>query len=179
MATIVVPVNKEITFTDTSTNLDTSPLYKWNFGDGSPEEIGKVVKHTYTTPAIYYPTHEVKNSCGTVYEISPQKTIEVISTPTSKYKCQNGMCIQDDINGTFLEPTCGNSCIPQVSICTWITSNGGIHPMMINNISTLIRAYLGYENVGFVVSASYISGVISYYLNNLSSGNSLTGCNFT
>jgi len=272
MATIVVPVNKEITFTDTSSNLDALSIYKWNFGDASPELTGKTVKHTYTLPATYYPTHEVKNGCGTVYQIAPQKTIEVIQSPSltcfitscpptnltlgdntsisaswiggtapytvqlvrdgvaygsvvpvsgtskilnfqvvntwigthtvavrvndsssiscitdtcivnvtepKKYKCVNGTCVEDP-TGTFTEPTCNNSCVVVSPICTWITNNGGVHPMRVNNISTLIRSYLGYENIGFTVTASYISGVIAYYSSNLSSGNNLTGCNFT
>ncbi len=65
------------------------------------------------------------------------------------------------------------------TLCSWIQSNGGIHPMPANNISILIRAYLGYENLGFAVTSSHISGAISYYLGYASSGNSLTGCGLT
>ncbi len=62
------------------------------------------------------------------------------------------------------------------NVCTWLSNNGGIHPMPINNISRLIRAYLGYENIGFTVTASSISGTIAYYSGYVSSGNALTGC---
>jgi len=62
------------------------------------------------------------------------------------------------------------------TICTWIPANGGIHPMPVANISSLISAYLGYSNAGFTVSASHISGAISYYLGYVASGNSMAGC---
>jgi len=46
-----------------------------------------------------------------------------------KYKCVNGMCIQDDINGTFLEPTCGNSCITTPVVTTIVMSPSSIQLM--------------------------------------------------
>ncbi len=76
---------------------------------------------------------------------------------------------------TRLNPLCN----PVPTVCTWLNSNGGIHPLPVYNISRLVRAYLGYENLGFVVMASHISGAVSYYLGYTSSGNTLTGCNMT
>lgn len=68
---------------------------------------------------------------------------------------------------------------PPVTICTWITNNGGIHPLPIANISTLKSAYLGYTSLGFIIYISYISGAKAYYLGYISSGNSFTGCSFS
>ncbi len=64
------------------------------------------------------------------------------------------------------------------NICTWITSKGGWVNISVFDIMTLVSAYLGQTNIGFTVTISHIMGGVAYYLNNLSSGNSLTGCSF-
>lgn len=43
---------------------------------------------------------------------------------------------------------------------------------------TLVSAYLGQTNLGFTITVTHIIGAVAYYLNNPSSGNSLTGCSF-
>jgi len=50
---------------------------------------------TWTTPLI------------TTYTVNP--------TTPAKYLCVNNVCTRDDINGTYLEPTCGGICPPATS----------------------------------------------------------------
>lgn len=65
------------------------------------------------------------------------------------------------------------------NICSWISSKGGRNNLTTADIMTLVSAYLLQTNLGFTVTSAHIMGVVAYYLNNLSSGNSLTGCSFT
>ncbi len=64
------------------------------------------------------------------------------------------------------------------SICTWIISKGGTTNIAVFDIMTLVSAYLGHTNIGFTVTISHIMGGVAYYLDNVSSGNSLAGCSF-
>ncbi len=64
------------------------------------------------------------------------------------------------------------------TICSWIESKGGWTNIAVFDIMTLVSAYLGQTNIGFTVTISHIMGAIAYYLNNVPSGNSLTGCTF-
>ena len=66
--------------------------------------------------------------------------------------------------------------VPSSGICDWINSKGGKSALGSFDISTLVMAYLGAENVGFQVSSAHISGAIMYYLGIQSEGDSLTGC---
>lgn len=74
---------------------------------------------------------------------------------------------------------CINVNVSVMDICAWIISRGGWANISIYDIMTLIRAYLGITNLGFMVTTSHITGCILYYLDNRPSGNSLTGCLFT
>ncbi len=65
---------------------------------------------------------------------------------------------------------------PTNGICDWINSKGGKSALGSFDISTLVMAYLGFENVGFQVTSAHISGCIMYYLGIPSEGDSLTGC---
>lgn len=62
------------------------------------------------------------------------------------------------------------------NICQWITSKGGWNSLRIFDIMILVSAYLGQTNLGFAIAIVHIMGGVSYYLNNPSSGDSLTGC---
>ena len=64
-------------------------------------------------------------------------------------------------------------------ICPWVTSKGGWNNLATFDIMTLVNGYLLQTNLGFTVSAAHIMGAVAYYLDNLTSGNSLTGCSFT
>jgi len=64
-------------------------------------------------------------------------------------------------------------------ICPWITSKGGWANLAVFDIMTLVSSYLGQTNIGFSVSIAHIMGGVAYYLDNMPSGNSLTGCSFT
>ena len=75
-------------------------------------------------------------------------------------------------------PSCNFSIVIS-DICAWITSRGGWTNLAVFDIMTLVSAYLRRTNLGFTVTISHIMGVVAYYLGNLSSGNSLTGCSFT
>ena len=89
---------------------------------------------------------------------------------------------QTTTDSTTLVAGTGNN-IPvnlvQSNICSWITSKGGISSLVAFDIMTLVSAYLLQTNLGFTVTTAHIMGAVAYYLNNLSSGNSLTGCSFT
>lgn len=57
-------VNKDITYTDTSTNTPTS--YDWDFGDGTTL-IGTTqnpVLHKYVNQGTFTVTHKAYNACG-------------------------------------------------------------------------------------------------------------------
>lgn len=73
---------------------------------------------------------------------------------------------------------CVNVSVSVVGICPWIESKGGWVNVAIFDIMTLVSAYLGQTNIGFTVTIAHIMGSIAYYLNNVPSGNSLTGCQF-
>jgi hypothetical protein len=54
--------------------------YRWNFGDGSPEEEGYFVQHAYTALGIYTVTlHMVGECTGLIIDIS--RTVDVFSLP--------------------------------------------------------------------------------------------------
>jgi len=65
---------------------------------------------------------------------------------------------------------------PSSGICDWITSKGGKSNLGSFDISTLVMAYLGFENLGFQVTSAHISGCIMYYLGVTNEGDTLTGC---
>ncbi len=64
-------------------------------------------------------------------------------------------------------------------ICAWIISRGGWSSLTTYDIMTLVSAYLNQTDLGFTVITAHIMGAVAYYLDNLTSGNSLTGCSFT
>ncbi len=66
-----------------------------------------------------------------------------------------------------------------MNMCQWITSKGGRNNLRIFDIMILVGAYLGQSNLGFTIAIAHIMGAVAYYLNNLSSGDSLTGCSPT
>lgn len=58
---------------------------------------GQCVTTTETGTGTYATLAECQSNCQDV---------------TPKYKCLNGQCVRDDINGTYLESTCGGNCNP-------------------------------------------------------------------
>ena len=88
-----------------------------------------------------------------------------------------------DFQGSFSAVSGATTIVPIVTltsasgICPWITSKGWSN-LATFDIMTLVSAYLGQTNLGFTVTAAHIMGGVAYYLGNLSSGNSLTGCPF-
>jgi hypothetical protein len=65
-----------------------------------------------------------------------------------------------------------------IDICSWITDKGGWQHLAVFDIMTLVSSYLGQTNIGFTVTSAHIMGCVAYYLSNMPSGNSLTGCTF-
>lgn len=65
------------------------------------------------------------------------------------------------------------------NMCEWVTSRGGRSNIATFDIMSLVSGYLLQINLGFTVSAAHIMGAVAFYLGNLTSGNSLTGCSFT
>ncbi len=136
-------IGQVVNFTDTSTNIDATATYEWQFGDGQSATT-KNTSHSYSTKGLYNVVHTVKNSCNTIASECGLNQVNVI-----------------------------------YPICKWITDNGGVYPFQIANVSALKSAYLGFAPIlGLTVTISHISGAKSYYLNIISSGNSLTGCDF-
>lgn len=99
---------------------------------------------------------------GGLCKDSKTPTVIVAGTTITGY-------LDPDSQGT---PTPG----PSGGICDWINSKGGKTELGSFDISTLVMAYLGFENLGFQVSSAHISGAIMYYLGIQSEGDSLTGC---
>ena len=64
-------------------------------------------------------------------------------------------------------------------VCTWINGVSGWQALATFDIMELIEGYLEIKDLGFTVTSAHIMGSIAYYNNQLSSGNALTGCDFT
>lgn len=63
-----------------------------------------------------------------------------------------------------------------VEVCDWVSGVGGWDQLAAFDIMTLVKSYVGQENIGFTVTSAYIMGAIAYYSDNKTSGNQLTGC---
>jgi hypothetical protein len=93
----------------------------------------------------------------------------VCRQPLNGYEHDTNDCGQPD----RLNPTCD---IPL--FCSWVLSKGGPTNIAVFDIMTLVSAYLGHADVGFPVTIAHIMGAVAYYLGNVLSGDSLTGCTF-
>ncbi len=72
-----------VNFTDSSRSQQPITNHSWNFGDGSPLNIGTTntfVVHTYTTPGVYLASLTVTNSAGCT-DVSFNWTITVSTPP--------------------------------------------------------------------------------------------------
>lgn len=69
--------------------------------------------------------------------------------------------------------------VPVVGVCSWILEKGGWEQVATFDIMELVQGYLLLKDLGFTVTTAHIMGTIAYYNNQLSSGNALTGCEFT
>jgi hypothetical protein len=63
-------------------------------------------------------------------------------------------------------------------ICAWIATKGGVPGIAIPGIFELVDAYTGFANIGFIPTITEIIGVVDYYLEFTTSGNTKTGCNY-
>ena len=61
-AYLYAPTNRQVEFTDGSTNSPTS--WEWDFGDGSPVSNEQNPVHVYVLPGSYYPRLKVGNAYG-------------------------------------------------------------------------------------------------------------------
>ena len=79
------------------------------------------------------------------------------------------------------ESTCPvNIVLAAADICIWIIDLGGWESITAFDIMTLVSAYSGNTDVGFVVTAAHIMGCVAYYgASSPTNGNNLTGCEFT
>ncbi len=112
---------------------------------------------------------------GTVSTLqNPKKTYTTIGTYTITLITNNacGPC-------TSVSKTVEIVTELPIDICTWIIGRGGWSSLSTYDIMTLVSAYLNQTTLGFTVTTAHIMGVVAYYLDNLTSGNSLTGCSFT
>lgn len=87
--------------------------------------------------------------------------------------CTNTICGTSDVCTITLNPIV-------VTICTWITTNGGMSSINIPNIFVLVDAYLGLRNIGFTPTIPQIFSCVDYYLGliTVAQFNTRTGCNF-
>ncbi|MFP5263082.1 MAG: hypothetical protein ACLGJB_14360 [Blastocatellia bacterium] len=44
-------------------------------------------------------------------------SIKLIGNFCAKYRCSNGNCVRDDVNGTYADPNCGGGCNPGYDSC--------------------------------------------------------------
>lgn len=65
------------------------------------------------------------------------------------------------------------------NICEWIVSKNGANSVASYDIIELVREYVQPGGLDFTISTSDIMGLVAYYNNQLTSGNALTGCEFT
>lgn len=80
-----ITVGSPITFTDTSTNLDSNPIYYWDFGDGTTG-TGKIVQHTFNIVGNYDVFHTVTNGCGTSSStVWTMYVVPICITPTCSF----------------------------------------------------------------------------------------------
>ena len=79
----------------------------------------------------------------------------------------------------YNDPAIISVILETIDICKWIASKGGWNNLRIFDIMTLVSTYLGQSNLGFTIAIAHIMGTVAYYLNNVSSGDSLTGCSPT
>lgn len=69
--------------------------------------------------------------------------------------------------------------ITGLGICQWITDRGGPSGLTVPDIFILVEAYLQHEQLPFEPTIDEIFGCVEYYLGHISTGNWLTGCEFT
>lgn len=74
---MVLP-NKLVIFQDTSTGNATST---WNFGDGSPEEAGSTVSHTYVNQGTYRVDHTITSPTEGSITCSQDIVVSLIPPP--------------------------------------------------------------------------------------------------
>jgi gliding motility-associated-like protein len=71
-----------ISFTDTSVS---SNKWLWNFGDGTPIDVGQNPIHVYTEPGIYTVTQIVENSSGCKDTMVAVQYIEIVPYPEANF----------------------------------------------------------------------------------------------
>jgi hypothetical protein len=125
------------------------------------------------TSGTFVPTITVDNMPTSLLSESLDAETSVITTFTLTGLTTGDHLICADPN------LCTTINVSNVTICSWITSKGGWQHLAVFDIMTLVGAYLGQTNIGFTVTSAHIMGCVAYYLNNMPSGNSLTGCSFT
>ncbi len=85
-----------INFTNTTTG---TPVYTWNFGDGSPSSSATNPTHTYSTPGAYTVTLiATQGSCADT-AVSPN-SIVIHNKPVASFTAVSSLCVGDTLSLT-------------------------------------------------------------------------------
>ena len=96
-----------------------SPVYTWDFGDGSPSASSATPSHTYTTAGSYSVTLiAAQGSCSDTL-VSPSM-INVTAKPTASYAAPSAVCLGDTIHFTNLSNGNGST----ITAYTWNFGDG-------------------------------------------------------
>lgn len=91
-----------VNFTNTTTG---SPVYTWNFGDGSPVSSLNAPSHTFNTAGVYTVTLiATQGSCADTL-VTPSM-ITVSAKPTASYSAPSSVCLGDTVH--FVNLSTGN-----------------------------------------------------------------------
>ena len=81
--------------------------YSWNFGDGSPDQIGEPVSHTYPIAGTYDVTLTVTTAFGCTSSITTNSFIDVYPSPTAAFSTSPLEVTQTAPEVTFTDMSSG------------------------------------------------------------------------
>ena len=88
-------------------NSDIGTSYSWNFGDGSPDQIGEPVTHTYPLAGTYNVTLTVTTALGCISSITTTSFIDVYPSPTAAFSTSPSEVTQTAPEVTFTDMSTG------------------------------------------------------------------------
>ena len=99
-----------VSFTNTTTG---SPVYSWNFGDGSPLSSATAPSHSYASPGTYSVTLiATQGSCADT--LVQTNFITTYPTPTASFTANNNICLGDTMYFTNISSGNGGTLISHV-----------------------------------------------------------------
>ncbi|HRH64862.1 MAG TPA: PKD domain-containing protein, partial [Bacteroidia bacterium] len=113
-----------VSFSNTTTS---SPVYSWNFGDGSPLSSTTSPTHLYTSPGTYTVTLIAsQGSCADT--LVRTNYITAYPTPTASFTSNNNVCLGDTI--FFINSSSGNG--STLTSHTWNFGDGSPASALLN-----------------------------------------------